>query len=180
MTNNESEGKEMAETKVNMRRRLSQTLTLLVLIGVGPTTNVVADQFDPLKRVREKAEQLKKKMEGAPAAGSLQNKDFANIPEPDHRMLFKLYVAANADVLDDDLTALDYHYIFNVSPDSQECTSLYQNAQNEVRRQELTAAARASFAKTRAAAASWPKTAVVRLLLNDSLGEYALQPARSR
>ena len=162
----------MAETKVNMRRRLGQTLTLLVLIGVGPTTNVVADQFDPLKRVREKAEQLKKKMEGAPAAGSLQNKDFANIPEPDHRMLFKLYVAANADVLDDDLTALDYHYIFNVSPDSQECTSLYQNAQNEVRRQELTAAARASFAKTRAAAASWPKTAVVRLLLNDSLGEY--------
>ena len=86
-------------------------------------------------------------------------------------MLFKLYVAANADVLDDDLTALDYHYIFNVSPDSQEY-SLYQNAQNEVRRQELTAAARASFAKTRAAAASWPKTAVVRLLLNDSLGEY--------
>ena len=162
----------MAETKVYVRQLLGQTLSLLVLLGVGLTMTAAADQYDSLKRIREKAEQLKKKTEVTPPAGGPRDKDFANIPEPDHRMLFKLFVAANADVLDDDLTALDYHYMFNVPPDSQACTSLYQKAQNEVTRQELTAAARASFAKTRAAAASWPKTAVVRLLLNDSLGEY--------
>ena len=107
------------------------------------------------------------------ATASAQSRyDFATIPEPDHRMLFKLYVAANADVLDDDLTAVDYHYLFNVPPESKECTSLVQKVQNEIAQQELAAAARAGFAKIRASAASWPKTAVVRMSLDDSVGEY--------
>ena len=87
-------------------------------------------------------------------------------------MLFKLYVAANADVLDDDLTAVDYHYLFNVPPESQECTSAVPKVPERDPRQELAAAARAGFAKIRASAASWPKTAVVRMPLDDSVGEY--------
>ena len=107
------------------------------------------------------------------AAPSVQNRyDFATIPEPDHQMLFKLYLAANADVLDDDRTAVDYHYLFNVPPNSTECTSVSQKVHNDIARQELVAVARASFAKARAAAASWQKTATVRLRLDDSLSKY--------
>jgi hypothetical protein len=88
------------------------------------------------------------------ATASAQSRyDFGTIPEPDHLMLFKLFVAANADVLDDDSIAVDYHYLFHAPPNSKECTSVIQKAHNDIARQELVAAARASFAKARAAAA---------------------------
>ena len=109
--------------------------------------------------------------------------DFAVVPEPNHRSLFRLYLAANADVSDDDDTAWEYHVLFNVPPGkvprpgatgapSEECMALAKKAANEITRQELVRRARAEFKTTLAAAASWPKTAFFRLRFRDSLGEY--------
>ena len=47
-----------------MRRTILQTLVASALIA-GLTTTLVAEQTDPLKKLREKAEQLKKKIECA-------------------------------------------------------------------------------------------------------------------
>ena len=97
--------------------------------------------------------------------------DFAAVPEPDFRSLFRLYVAANADLVDDDATAWR-HYVMGVPTAGPECTSLRQKFNNDISRQELVAKARAEFRKTLASAASGPKTSLFRLRISDALHEF--------
>jgi hypothetical protein len=105
------------------------------------------------------------------------------VPEPSHRALLKLYVAANPDLLDDDVNAWEGHVLLNVPPGtnhpdgraaapSPECVALEKQFSNEVSRPDLLKRTRTDFQKTLAAARSWPKTAVFRLRIRDMLHEY--------
>ena len=64
--------------------------------------------------------------------------------DPDHLTLFKLYMAANPDVLDkDDQAAWEYHFLFKVPPGtraqpiSRECMALHDPLRNELTAKRL-------------------------------------------
>src|SRR5262249_26549695 len=50
------------------------------------------------------------------SAQTAQLPAFESVPEPDYRSLFQLYMAANADILNTDAVAWEYHQVFHVSP----------------------------------------------------------------
>lgn len=116
------------------------------------------------------------------SSASAQRPDIAGAPEVDHPGLFKLFMAANADVLATNRPAAwEHHLLFNVapgappqSPISKECLALGQQLRNEITRQALGERAIADFKKALAAAHTWPKTALVRLKTQESIGEYDL------
>ena len=99
-------------------------------------------------------------------------------PPPDHLTLFKLYMAANADVLEkDDQAAWEYYLLFKIPAGpqggiSQQCTALNMQLQNEITAQKLLNEARTEFKKTLAQTSDWPTTAVVRITSRASLNPY--------
>ena len=110
-------------------------------------------------------------------AGQSTGSGWATDP-PDHLTLFKLYMAANADVLDkDDQAAWEYYLLFKVPPStqgpmSQQCTALNMQLQNEITAQNLLNMARAEFKSALAQTKDWPKTARFRLMARASLNPY--------
>jgi hypothetical protein len=100
--------------------------------------------------------------------------------DPDHLTLFKLYMAANADVLDkDDQAAWEYHLLFKIPPGSpaevagsRECMALHTQLRNELTAKRLLEAARTEFRNALATVTEWPKTARFRLITSGALGEY--------
>ena len=110
-------------------------------------------------------------------AGQSAGPGWATAP-PDHLTLFKLYMAANADVLDkDDQAAWEYYLLFKVptstqGPPSQQCTALNTQLRNEITAQNLLNAARAEFKSALAQTKDWPRTAVFRVAARGSLNPY--------
>jgi hypothetical protein len=99
-------------------------------------------------------------------------------PPPDHLTLFKLYMAANADVLDkDDQAAWEHYLLFKVPPTSQgpinqQCTALNTQLQNEITAQNLLNTARTDFKSALAQTKDWPRTAVFRIAARAALNPY--------
>jgi hypothetical protein len=99
-------------------------------------------------------------------------------PLPDHLTLFKLYMAANADVLDkDDQAAWEHHLLFKLPPSAQgsispQCLELNRQLQNEITAQNLLNTARAEFKAALAQTKDWPRTAVFRITARASLNPY--------
>jgi hypothetical protein len=116
------------------------------------------------------------------ASPSAQRPDFSGAPEVDHPGLFKLFMAANADVLAANRPAAwEHHLLFTVAagtlpqnPISKECLALNDQLRNEITRQALGERAIADFKKALAEAQTWPKTILVRLKTRESIGEYDL------
>src|SRR5262245_9031637 len=100
-------------------------------------------------------------------------------PEPDHASLFKLYLAANADVLGDDKSAAWEHYLlFRVPPAdapqrfSPECRDLQTKVSNEITAQTLLDGAVRDFKQALVAAQSSPRTAMFTLRTRERLKVY--------
>jgi hypothetical protein len=107
-------------------------------------------------------------------------------PEPDIASLFRLFMAANADVLGDDKGAAWEHYLlFRVPPDipgapdnpatrrlSPECLGLMTQLRNEITAETLLNAARADFKQALVAAQSAPRTGVFKLRTREQLAAY--------
>jgi hypothetical protein len=97
---------------------------------------------------------------------------------PDHVTLFKLYMAANADVLDkDDGAAWEHHVLFKMPPSTQgpinaQCTALNSQLMNEITAQKLLSEARAEFKSALAQTNGWPRTARFRLAARAALHPY--------
>ena len=97
---------------------------------------------------------------------------------PDHLTLFKLYMAANADVLDkDDQAAWEHYLLFKVPPSNQgpinqQCMALNMQLQNEITAQNLLNTARAEFKAALAQTKDWPRTATFRITARGSLNPY--------
>jgi hypothetical protein len=102
-------------------------------------------------------------------------------PEPDHLSLFKLFMAANADVLGTDKGVAWEHYLLfsippgtaaNIGNTSRECMALQTKVRNEITGASLLAEAQAGFRQALVAAQSAPKTAVFRLRTREHFGPY--------
>lgn len=98
---------------------------------------------------------------------------FETAPEPEHRVLFKLLMAAHGAALDNETYAWQHFYFFQAPPrDSAECAALEQNLSNEIGTRRLVEQARTVFRKELAAAADWPRAARFRLKTRERIGDY--------
>jgi hypothetical protein len=101
---------------------------------------------------------------GAAAPAAVPSGDFA-APAPSHEALFKLFMAAYADVLStDELAAWEHHIVFRVPPNqrnqfSPECATLMRQVQNEITAESVKAAVIADFKSALVQSSAGAKTA---------------------
>lgn len=116
----------------------------------------------------------------APAAGPSGPPAFETTPEPDYRSMLRLYMAANADLLQNDAFAFQHHTVFGIPAGSDQraaqraCMDLRPKMDNEITRRSVLAEAHAGLARDLADAGSWPKTTVIRITNQRWLEEYDL------
>lgn len=143
----------------------------------GATVNLIDPPAGPVPASGQPSRPAAQMPSSAPSGNQTAGAGF-DAKEPDYASLFKLVIAANADVLGNDSGAAWEHYLlFRVPPDvaaarfSPECVDLQAKLRNELTAETMLNQARADF-KQALTAQSGPKTALFKIQTKEHLGAY--------